>query len=97
MFASFLTLICVINISSQKIYHDEPSGYRNLPAGCTIVTISKGDSVFFGGNDDYINPDSYYWVEPGDSSRYGVIWIGTPDNHLHGFGRHNSRRFAAVE
>lgn len=58
---------------------------QQLPgAGCTIITISKGDSVFFGGNDDYINPDSYYWVEPGDSSRYGVIWIGTPDNPQQG-------------
>lgn len=53
-------------------------------AGCTIITISKGDSVFFGGNDDYILPDSYYWVEPGDSSRYGVIWIGASDNPQQG-------------
>ena len=53
-------------------------------AGCTVITISKGDSVFFGGNDDFINPDSYYWVEPGDSTRYGVIWIGTQDNPQQG-------------
>jgi hypothetical protein len=45
-----------------------------------VFTISKGESVFFGGNDDYINPDSYYWVDPGDSVNYGVIWIGKPDN-----------------
>jgi hypothetical protein len=58
---------------------------QQLPgAGCTVITISKGDSVFFGGNDDYILSDSYYWVEPGDSSRYGVIWIGTPDNPQQG-------------
>lgn len=50
------------------------------PAGCTVFTISKGGVVFFGGNDDYINPDSYYWVDPGDSANYGVIWIGEPDN-----------------
>jgi hypothetical protein len=50
------------------------------PNHCSVFTIAKGDQVFFGGNDDYINPDSYYWVDPGDSSRYGVIWIGTPDN-----------------
>ena len=55
-----------------------------VPSGCSVITISKGDSVFFGGNDDYINPDQYYWVEPGDSSRYGVIWIGTPDNPQQG-------------
>ncbi|HUV01686.1 MAG TPA: hypothetical protein VMW32_12045 [Bacteroidales bacterium] len=51
-----------------------------IPSGCTVFTIAKGGHVFFGGNDDYINPDSYYWVDPGDSANYGVIWIGTPDN-----------------
>jgi hypothetical protein len=53
---------------------------EELTPGCTVVTISKGDQVFFGGNDDYINPDSYYWVDPGNENRYGAIWIGTPDN-----------------
>jgi len=57
---------------------------QTIPSGCTVITVSKGENVFFGGNDDYINPDSYYWVEPGDSSRYGVIWIGTPDNPQQG-------------
>ncbi|MRR22165.1 hypothetical protein EG830_04210 [bacterium] len=52
--------------------------------GCSVITISKGDSVFFCGNDDFINPDSYYWVEPGDSSRYGVIWIGKTDDPQQG-------------
>ncbi len=50
------------------------------PSGCTVFSVSKGDRVFFGGNDDYINPDSYYWVDPGDATSYGAIWIGTPDN-----------------
>lgn len=50
------------------------------PSGCTVFTVSKGDRVFFGGNDDYNNPDSYYWVDAGDDRDYGVIWIGTPGN-----------------
>jgi len=50
------------------------------PSGCTVFTISKGEQVFFGGNDDYINPDTYYWVDPGDAQNYGAIWIGRPDN-----------------
>ena len=50
---------------------------EQFPSGCSVITISKGGSIFFGGNDDSNNPDQYYWVEPGDSSRYGVIWIGT--------------------
>jgi membrane protease YdiL (CAAX protease family) len=51
-----------------------------VPQGCTVFTVAKGDQVFFGGNDDYINPDSYYWVDPGGAKGYGAIWIGTPDN-----------------
>ena len=46
--------------------------------GCTVFTVSKGDKVFFGGNDDYINSDSYYWVDPGRRSGYGAIWVGYP-------------------
>jgi len=44
---------------------------------CTVFTLSKGDQVFFGGNDDYIEPDTYYWVDPGQEGRYGAIWIGS--------------------
>jgi len=55
-----------------------------IPYGCTVITMSKGGAVFFGGNDDFINPDQYYWVEPGDSARYGVVWIGNPDNPQQG-------------
>jgi len=84
MLTNFFMLIAAMNISSHHIYSDETSGNRTIPSGCTVITISKGDSVFFGGNDDYINPDSYYWVEPGDSSKFGVIWIGTPDNPQQG-------------
>jgi hypothetical protein len=51
-----------------------------LSPGCSVFTISKDGQVFFGGNDDYINPDSYYWVDPGYGEDYGAIWIGTPDN-----------------
>jgi hypothetical protein len=51
-----------------------------VPSGCTVFTVSKGEQVFFGGNDDFINPDSYYWVDPGGASGYGAIWIGRPDN-----------------
>ncbi len=58
----------------------ESSCNRAVPPGCTVFTISKGKQVFFGGNDDYITSDSYYWIDPGDASKYGAIWIGQPDN-----------------
>jgi len=57
---------------------------EQLTRGCTVISFAKGDSIFFAGNDDYINADSYYWVEPGDSTKYGVIWIGWPDNPQQG-------------
>jgi len=53
---------------------------KAAPSKCTVFTLAKGDQVFFGGNDDYIHPDSWYWVDPGDSLRYGVIWVGEADN-----------------
>ena len=55
------------------------------PRGCTIFTVSQGDRVFFGGNDDYINRDSTYWVDPGSDTRYGAIYFGEPDNVQQGF------------
>jgi hypothetical protein len=57
-----------------------PACSGSISSGCTVFTVSKGDQVFFGGNDDYINPDSYYWVDPGNGDNYGAIWIGTRDN-----------------
>jgi hypothetical protein len=69
-----------LNALSQNALSRE----QEVPSGCSVITISKGDRVFFAGNDDFINPDQYYWVEPGDSSRYGVIWIGRPDNPQQG-------------
>ncbi|HSQ17702.1 MAG TPA: hypothetical protein VLM83_08400, partial [Anaerolineales bacterium] len=48
----------------------EESCGKPIFSGCSVFSISKGDQVFFGGNDDYINPDSYYWVDPGDGQNY---------------------------
>jgi choloylglycine hydrolase len=52
---------------------------------CTILTVSQGNRAFFGGNDDYINRDSTYWVDPGSEARYGAIYFGEPDNVQQGF------------
>jgi len=52
----------------------------SISRGCTVFTVSKGDQVFFGGNDDYILPDLHYWVDPGNGGNYGAIWTGARDN-----------------
>ena len=71
IYRHFSTLTC----SSQK----NITG-KDALQGCSVFTIAKDGRVFFGGNDDYINPDSYYWVDRADSVNYGVIWIGYPNN-----------------
>jgi hypothetical protein len=52
---------------------------------CTVITVSQGDRVFFGGNDDYVNRDSTYWIDPGSDTRYGAIYFGARDNVQQGF------------
>jgi len=78
-----LMLISISGINAREI-QTQSSDSQYPYSGCTVITIAKGDSVFFGGNDDFNLADSYYWVQPGDSSRYGVIWIGKPDNPQQG-------------
>ncbi|MGD8515945.1 MAG: carcinine hydrolase/isopenicillin-N N-acyltransferase family protein [Anaerolineae bacterium] len=52
---------------------------------CTVITVSQGNRVFFGGNDDYVNRDSTYWIDPGGETGYGAIYFGDPDNVQQGF------------
>jgi hypothetical protein len=53
-------IVAVLEICATQIHSNESSDNTTFPSGCSVITISKGDSVFFGGNDDYINADSYY-------------------------------------
>jgi hypothetical protein len=50
-----------------------------------VVTVARGGRVVFAGNDDYIDRDSVYWVDPAGPGRYGAIWIGARDNVQQGF------------
>ncbi|MHC4566848.1 MAG: hypothetical protein ACYTE3_13970, partial [Planctomycetota bacterium] len=31
---------------------------------CTIFTVSQGEKVLFGNNEDYANSKTFYWVVP---------------------------------
>jgi hypothetical protein len=46
---------------------------------CTILTATQDDSVFFGNNEDYSNPDTYYWVVPSGNGTYGGVFFGFDD------------------
>jgi len=47
-----------------------------VPESCTIFTSSYGDTVLFGNNEDYINPNTYYWVVPSSGGDYGAVYFG---------------------
>jgi hypothetical protein len=51
----------------------------SIPGSCTIFCISHDGAVFFGNNEDWINPNTYYWVKPSTDSTYGVLYFGYDD------------------
>jgi len=54
------------------------------PKSCTIFTVSFGDKAFFGNNEDYINPETRYWVVPAGYGHYGAVYFGFDDMHPQG-------------
>jgi hypothetical protein len=46
------------------------------PESCTIFTASYGDTVLFGNNEDWINPNTYYWAVPPKDGHYGAVYFG---------------------
>jgi hypothetical protein len=47
-----------------------------VPESCTIFTSSYNDMVLFGNNEDWINPNTYYWVVPSSGGDYGAVYFG---------------------
>jgi hypothetical protein len=57
-------------------HSDETISSDLTPESCTIFTASFGDTVLFGNNEDWINPNTYYWVVPPGIKDYGVVYFG---------------------
>ncbi len=72
--------VFLIGLLTTQISLSKKDAIHSQPSGCSVFTISKGDQVFFGGNDDYITTDNYFWVDPGPAQDYGAIWIGEVGN-----------------
>lgn len=45
-------------------------------SACTIFTVSRGDKVFFGNNEDWTNPNTYIWFELPKEGKYGGVYLG---------------------
>ncbi len=53
--------------------------------GCTIFTITSSENVYFGNNEDYINPNTYLMIRPSfDADEYGGIYFGFDDLFMQG-------------
>jgi hypothetical protein len=46
------------------------------PGSCTIFSVSNRESAFFCNNEDWFDPETYYWVIPSDLDGYGVLCFG---------------------
>jgi len=47
-----------------------------VPGSCTIFAASFGNTVLYGNNEDYNNPNTYYWVRPSGEGTYGGLFVG---------------------
>ncbi len=47
--------------------------------GCTIFTIAHGDTVYFGNNEDWSNPETYIWFKTSTAEQYGGVYLGFDD------------------
>jgi hypothetical protein len=65
---------------AHAVFGDGHSGEAVIsnpyPESCTIFTASYGDTVLFGNNEDWINPNTYYWTVPSSGRDYGVVYFG---------------------
>ena len=43
---------------------------------CTIFTITDKETILFGNNEDYTNPNTYYWIDPPNNGSYGGVYFG---------------------
>jgi hypothetical protein len=72
---AFVVGLAILVPSESPIARRDPF----MPGSCTIFSVSKGGSVFFGNNEDWRNPLTYIWVEPAGKGKYGVLCVGFDD------------------
>jgi len=50
-----------------------------ISRSCTVFAAAYGDTVLFGNNEDYVNPNTYYWIIPSSDGNYGGVYVGFDD------------------
>jgi hypothetical protein len=72
-------LFCLMLLVIIILASCQDKSARAAPMSCTIITVSQGDMALFGNNEDYISPETYYWIRPGSDKTYGAIYFGFVD------------------
>ena len=49
---------------------------NNTVSACTGITASQGDTVLFGNNEDWSDPNTYVWVTKSRPGKFGGIYFG---------------------
>ncbi len=49
---------------------------REISSACTIFTVSDNVTVYFGNNEDYSDPNTYYWADIPEDGKYDGIYFG---------------------
>ncbi len=52
--------------------------------GCTGFCISQDDTVLVGNNEDWKNPKTKVWYEPGSETKFGRVFFGFDNFHPQG-------------
>jgi hypothetical protein len=65
-----------VQVTCGDGHPDKRIASDSVPESCTIFTCSYGDTVLFGNNEDWFNPNTYYWVVPSSGEDYGVVYFG---------------------
>ena len=81
VFSSFIIIFPTNTIASDK---ETPY----IGKSCTIFTVSIGNKVYFGNNEDYLLNNVYRWYMPAQSVTtsegikeiYGAVFVGFDDN-----------------
>jgi hypothetical protein len=62
--------------SCSDRYSEETAIAWVIPESCTIFSVAYDNTVLFGNNEDFSNPDTHYWVVPSEPGQLGVVYFG---------------------
>lgn len=62
--------------SSSGLDQEVFLGFDSEPESCTIFTVKRGDTVFFGNNEDYFPKHTRMQFIPASEGKYGRVYFG---------------------